>query len=274
MGAGFCYCASDPLDNPDYEKLCSDFYEILGVFPQTTTAQPLKNPDRTRELLKLSLESGCLVNRFSVLSLKVLEQLYQEFTPEELAFVQLVLQNPETGKSKSFSGRSRQYNKQKSQPSEDDFAGSTACVTGFLFNMVERSVQLISPCNADDRWPNGYRVYRSGTFTNVDDLKTLLLDMIEDQMSLEVQEKDVIKFRRDLQYETLKDGFQISSRFVSHKIRHKPHLKLLGELIDQGNQTTKEIINFLVTQGVEESQIKRSLNLMFNHGILDDEPQV
>src|SRR5580765_7001648 len=35
---GFIYWATDPLDNPDYEKFLIDFHEILGRCPQTTTA--------------------------------------------------------------------------------------------------------------------------------------------------------------------------------------------------------------------------------------------
>ena len=44
--------------------------------------------------------------------------------------------------------------------------GTIACVSGFLFNMVERNVRLISPCNASERWPLGYRIYDEGTFTD------------------------------------------------------------------------------------------------------------
>ena len=36
---GFMYWATDPLDNPDYEHFLTDFYEVLGKCPQTTTAQ-------------------------------------------------------------------------------------------------------------------------------------------------------------------------------------------------------------------------------------------
>jgi radical SAM family RiPP maturation amino acid epimerase len=274
-GAGFCYCATDPLDNPDYERFCSDFHAILGVFPQTTTAQPLKSPARTRSLLKLSLEKGCLLNRFSIVSLKMLEQLYKEFTPEELTFVRLVLQNPETGIPKSNSGRAREYNKRKAEknqePFDDAFAGSTACVSGFLFNMVERSVKLISPCNADDHWPNGYRVYEQANFTNVDDLKTLLLGMIHRHMPLTVRPDDRISFRRDLKYENLADGFQVSTRFKTHKFRNNFYMKQLGEVIHKGDKTAEEIASLFNIYGISSISIFQSLNLMFKNGILDDE---
>ncbi len=277
-GAGFCYCASDPFDNPDYEKLCSDFHEILGNFPQTTTAQPLKDPNRTRLLLKLSLSKGCMVNRFSILSLKILEQLYQEFSPEELTFVRLVLQNQESSQSKSNSGRAREYNKRKAEKNrdvleDDSFAGSTACISGFLFNMVDRSVKLISPCNADSRWSNGYRIYEEGTFTNVDDLKILLEGMINRHMQLTVRPHDRISFRRDLKYESLPDGFQVSSRFVAHKLRNKPYLKQLGDVIHQGDKTAAEIAELFNLFGFSSINIYQSLNLMFKQGLLDEEPK-
>ena len=277
-GAGFCYWATDPLDNPDYEKFCSDFHEILGVFPPTTTAQPLKNPARTRSLLKLSLEKGCMRNRFSILSLKMLNQVHEEFSPEELAFVGLVLQNPEAGIIKANSGRAREHNKKKAEKTQevldDTLLGTNSCVSGFLFNMVDQSVKLISPCNADERWPLGYRVYEEGTFASVDDLKILLERMIANHMPLTVSKSDRISFRRDLKYESLPDGFQLSTRFLTHKFRNDPYIKQLGEVICKGDKTAEEIALLLNVCGVPSAHVFRSLNLMFKSGVLDDEPQV
>ncbi len=276
--ASFCYWASDPLDNPDYEKFCSDFHELLGVFPRTTTALFLKDPARTRTLLKLSLEKGCVINRFSILSLKILDQLHKEFSPEELAFVRLELHNLESEDIKANSGRAREYNKRKASKNQetldDSLQGTIASVSGFLFNMVERSVKLISPCNADDRWPLGYRIYESGTFTSIDDLKILLEGMIDRHMPLTVRPNDRISFRRDLKYESLPDGFQVSTRFKRHKFRKAPYGKQLGEVINQGNKTAEEMASLFNTFGVPSVHIFQSLNLMFENGILDDEPKL
>jgi radical SAM family RiPP maturation amino acid epimerase len=274
-GTGFCYCASDPLDNPDYEKFCLDFHEIFGIFPPTTTAQPLKNPTRTRTLLKLSLEKGCLLNRFSILSLKMLDQVHEEFSPEELAFVDFVLQNKEADTPKSNSGRAREHQQgKKKEILDDDFASSTACVSGFLFNMVDRSVKLISPCKADDRWPLGYRVYEEGTFTNANDLKILLERMIDTHMPLTLRPNEPISFRRDLKYETLLDGFQLSTRFYRYKFRNTPYIKQLGEVIHKGDKTAEEIALLFNVFGIPSATIHCSLNLMFQQGVLDDEPKL
>jgi radical SAM family RiPP maturation amino acid epimerase len=276
--AGFCYWATDPLDNPDYEKFCSDFHEILGIFPQTTTALALKDPARTRSLLKLSQESGCLTNRFSILSLKRLNQLHKEFSPEELAFVRLALQNPEAEGIKANAGRAREYNKRKASKNQetvdDSLPGTNTCVSGFLFNMVEGRVKLISPFNADDRWPLGYRVYDEGIFAGIDDLKSLLEEMIDRYMPLTVMPNDRISFRRDLKYESLPDGFQVSTRFKTYKFRNAPYVKQLGEVINKEDKTAEEIASLFNIFGVPSVHIFQSLNLMFKNGILDDEPKL
>ncbi|MFS0519414.1 radical SAM family RiPP maturation amino acid epimerase [Nostoc sp. UIC 10607] len=277
-GAGFCYCATDPFDNPDYEKFLCDFHDILGVFPPTTTAQPLKKPARTRSFLKLSLEKGCLLNRFSILSLKMLNQLHEEFSPEELAFVELVLQNEESGIPKSNSGRARVRNQRKTEKNyevlDDSLSGTSACVSGFLFNMVDRNVKLISPCNANEHWPLGYMIYDEGTFTDADDLKILLEKMMDKHMCLTVRYSERIRFRPDLKYESLPDGFQLSTRFLTFKFRNDPCLKELGEIILKGDKTAGEIASLLNIWGVSSDHTLQSLNLMFNKGVLDEEPQL
>ena len=272
--ASFCYWASDPLDNPDYENFCLDFYELLGVFPQTTTALAMRNPERTRKLLKLSLEKRCLKNRFSVLSLASLNKIHQEFTPEELAFVKLELQYKQSNATISNSGRARdRYAKQKQKNrlvEEKSLPGTIACVSGFLFNMVDRTVKLISPYNADDRWPLGYRIFEEGTFENIDDLKVLLEGMIDRHMPLEIESNDNIKFREDLEYESLSNGFKLFTRFKTYRFTNTPHARYLGEIIYKNNKTAQEIVDYFKWQNVPSSYIYKDLNLMFDLGLLAD----
>jgi hypothetical protein len=53
------------------------------------------------------------------------------------------------------------------------------------------------------------------------------------------------------------------------KLQNNPHLKQLGEIINQGNKTVKEIIDLFQILGVSSYQVRQSLNLMFDKGILD-----
>lgn len=50
-GMGPCYFATEPLDNPDYERFMAGYREIFGTVPQTTTAAALREPERFRVLL-------------------------------------------------------------------------------------------------------------------------------------------------------------------------------------------------------------------------------
>jgi radical SAM family RiPP maturation amino acid epimerase len=273
--ASFCYWATDPFDNPDYEKFCIDLHEITGVFPQTTTSQPLKDPARTRKLLTLSREKKGIFNRFSILSLKMLDRVHEEFSAEELAFVKLVLLNEEAGGIKAYAGRERERNLKKGNKDiEYPEQGTIACVSGFLFNMVDRSVKLISPCNADERWPLGYIVYAEGNFSNASDLKVLLERMIADHMPLTVKSNDLMNFRRDLKYESLPNGFKVSTKFKSFKFQDDNYLRELGEAIHKGNKTAGEIASFLFdSYSISPTYTFYNFNVMFEKGILDSEPK-
>ena len=291
--AGFCYWATDPLDNPDYEKFMTDFHEILGVFPQTTTAQPIKDPNRMRSLLKLSLEKGCKLNRFSILSLKMLDRVYEIFSAEELAFVGLVPQNsgsrvltqqfPLTTEpaKKINAGRTLERNQKRANSSDSDFyTGTIACVTGFLFNMVERSVKLISPCNADESWPLGYIIFDEGTFSDIDELKTVIENMIAKNMPLTVRNEDLVKFRDDLEYGILPDGFKLWTKWKTLSFRNRltsvniPQFQSLGQLVSKGDKTAGEIADIFARADIPASKTLEYLNVFFNKGVLDDHPKL
>ncbi len=270
----FCYWATDPFDNPDYEKFCADYYAITEVFPQTTTAQALKNPQRTRAFLEFSRKKNSLFNRFSILSLKMFEQIHQEFSPEELLTVKLVLLNDEAEDIKAHAGRQRERNLQENIADQElPDQGTIACVSGFLFNMVERSVKLISPCNANERWPLGYIVYDQGTFTNADELSTLIQRMIRDRMPLTVQPDDLMCFRQDLKYESLSDGFHLANKVKTFKFVNDPCWRDLGEMIHGGNKTAEQITQLLAAQGVLSEQTSYYLNVLFERAVLDSEPK-
>ena len=274
-GMGFCYWATDPMDNPEYEKFCRDFHRILGNFPQTTTALAVRNPERTRQLLQLSQQKGCSSgNRFSVLSKKALDRIHEFFTPEELNFVNLTFQNPESVQFKAVSGRAKQKaeNKKKSDSDKFNDQGTIACVSGLLFNMVERSVKLISPCPASEKWPDGYITYDQGTFTDIEDLKQLLERMIDRNMSLTVRPSDLIRFRSDWNYEELPNGFQVSTRMMKRKFVNAPYINRLGTMIVAGDKTAIEIAEQFEDEGIPQVIIFDFLNSLLDKGVLDSEP--
>ena len=276
---GFCYWATDPFDNPDYEDFIKEFHGVMGNLPATTTAMPHKDIARTRALIRMPEQYGFTYNRFSILTPKILDRIHQEFSAEELLWTGLELLNKESTAKKATAGRALEKLRKLRSEGEDAreweeelTQGTIACVTGFLFNMVERSVKLISPCRADERWPKGYRVYQEGTFHSGAELRELMNAMMASNMPPSLRDHDRVALRRDLRYRELPDGFELSSAFTSQNITHPGYGRMLGGLVQSGAHTAQDIVGKLAQAGVDPKEARVSLNILFSRGFLDDEP--
>jgi len=282
---GFLYWASDPLDNPDYEKFATDFANALGRFPQTTTSIAHRDLERTRRLLQLSQSLGCVINRFSILSLGQFNKILTALTPEELLHCELVLQNAESTQMQSQAGRARGHQKlerrrseARDEPITTETApdGTIACVSGFLLNMVRRTVRLISPCPSSVDWPNGYWLFEERHFTDAADLERVMESMIERWMPVSIQAGRVVRFRPDLTYQGLEDGFELAGRGIKQSFRAaKPEglMRFLGDKILEGASTAGELA--LVLE--DRWQVKPTtgfdiINQLFDAGQLDEAP--
>ena len=279
--ASLCYHATEPFDNPDYLHFLKDFHTFCGIYPQTTTAAPLKNLSLTRELLRLRDTSPILQDRFSVLSVKSLKEIHQTFSPYELRYVQLILHNKGALGYKTNCGGARkhpqklteanrimhQYDGQDNPP--DPF--TIECVCGYLVNLVERSVKLISPCSASDRWPNGYRIHAEGAFRDAPEYKAFLERTMEECMPLKAEWKDNVRFRPDLTFERLEDGFSLTSRAYRHSLHGKTWYAALGELIAKGETTRGQIIARFASEGVPLLEVTSILQKVFDKGVLEDD---
>ena len=180
---GFLYWASDPLDNPDYELFGADFARKFGQFPATTTARGWREMDRTKQLIQRTAAESDALFRLSILSLKVLYRYLAELSPAELARIRFVPMNKESYIQPAQAGRGRDKEPGKWGSLDAPNSGDTsiACVTGFLLNLVDRNVKLISPCESSPQWPLGYFVFEEGTFQHAEDLAPLIDGMIERQ---------------------------------------------------------------------------------------------
>ncbi|WP_409838691.1 radical SAM family RiPP maturation amino acid epimerase [Brevundimonas sp.] len=247
-GTGFCYWATDPLDNPDYVRFLNAYREINGNYPQTTTAIPLRRPDLTREVLALWESDRCVTNRFSVLSVNILRRLHQTFTAEELIGVELVLQQSGALSTKAFAGRVRpegtiedlndQMMKKARSRSTVITEGTIACVTGFLVNMVKRTIRLVSPCRPTEAVPDGYHVFAEASFTDAHDYAAVLDRMIAEHIVNTVPADARLAFRDDLAFERLGRGFQLRNKHVRVKISRFGDL---AEMIASGDHTVDQL---------------------------------
>jgi len=299
---GFLYWATDVLDNPDYEKFADDFADIMGMYPQTTTAQAHQHIERVRRLLVHSRERGCRVNRFSVVSESLLRRLYESFTADEMAHVEVVAQMPGATMAKADAGAFRtlavknskliQREKDKlvrlaakardlaakngqetdSLPISVAQPGTIACVSGFLLNMVTRRMKLISPCVATDRWPLGYIVFDERTFTDGQSFERNLEEMIQTQMPLTLSAEDEVQLNPDVTYSRVDDGFQLTSKNSAVNLVRSElagYVGDLGDMVVAGDRTAAQIaLASFFQHGVPEANTLGTLEAMFRDGLL------
>src|SRR5580704_4227673 len=276
---GFMYWATDPLDNPDYEHFLADFHDVLGKCPQTTTAQGQKDIERTRRILRLAHSMGSAVDRFSVLALNSLNRLHDGFAPEELLRVECVPQNKEAAEAgrylKSNAGRARKFARKRAGELVTEQQSSTiACVSGFLFNMVEKSVKLISPCNASERWPLGYWVIASGTFGSAAELNDLLRSMLDEHIRDGLSVLDRVKLRRDVRMVVEPDRLQVISPGLGLAFDGQPMAGELAALLADGTHTVEQIaLRRRAAAGVAPVETLTLLDQLFAKGFFDEEPE-
>jgi radical SAM family RiPP maturation amino acid epimerase len=272
---GFCYWATDPLDNPDYEKFLADFHELLGRWPQTTTAIPLRDVARTRALLQLVAQHNGYLSRFSVLSSSLFDRIMAEFSAEELLHVELIPQFNDDYSPKAVAGSGRERalrisaRKDLPAPASTEDGGTIACVSGFLFNMVERRVRLISPCSANSRFPLGYIVFHEFRFADADDLRRQLAQTVEHYMPTEVTADLAIRLNSCFTVEICEPGFALVSKDVRLTYDKIEHGADLARRLVAGKKTAGELADVRFGElGIEPAQTLAALNLLFKQGIL------
>lgn len=271
---GFCYWATDPCDNPDYDKFIYDYYTITGALPQTTTAAPLRDPALTRRILDLFSRAHTVTNRFSVLTTKQLDRIHSTFTPEELMGVELVMQQKGALTMKAHAGRTRER-VAKRQVSGAESSGpvgehtTIACVSGFLINMVQRNIQLITPVPASERWPRGYRVVGEKSFQSASDFRSGIESLIEEKMNVDVQKEGPLRFRDGLSCEADDGLITVRSRKTVFTLPETVAGVPVGKMIISGDAKTVDLVK-MSDGGPGLLEILDLVDQLHETGLLED----
>ncbi len=187
---GICYFATEPLDNPDYELFIRDYKEELGRLPQTTTALSLKDPERIRRLIlgtdSEDLDRGAV--RFSIRTLDEFYRVMSEYSPDELADIDLISNNPESGSLYSASGR--RFGQ------DGGFDYSIACIAGLRVNMASKTVCFEEADMPDEDRPTGERIYETLFFEDGASFEKAVLYLIETYARDGIRNGDLLKFDR------------------------------------------------------------------------------
>jgi radical SAM family RiPP maturation amino acid epimerase len=275
---GFCYWATDPCDNPDYDNFLLDYYQITGALPQTTTAAPLKNPELTRRVMGLFDKYRTVTNRFSVLTQKQLNQIHAAFKPEELMGVELVMQSKDAMTAKADAGRAAERREKLRAAGKDDKIAllstdhtTIACVSGFLISMMRGRIQLVTPVPGSKRWPLGYRIVAERFFKTVEEFRAGIEGIMDEHMQPGLPADRPVRFRRDLAYEPGDREFRLRSRGLEHTVRDNAGRQPVGDLIDRGTYTPSELISRVAEDGAEVLAVADLLDQMFEAGILEED---
>ncbi len=283
---GFLYSATDPLDNPDYEHFLIDYADILGAAPQITTSLATRDIERTRRLIWLNHKLGSDVDRFSMLSLGVLNKLHENFTAEELLYVELLPQNIESNSMIANAGRAADNKNQMEKKAESagvtnyvhehDDGDTISCMSGFDINMFDKSVRLVTPAKSNKKWPYGFWIYETAKFENAQELKNIMISMIDKYMLEALDDDSIIAFLKGFQLEINTDHISLINNNSKIEVDYDevlPGLENIACIIDNNEYTAKQIVDLMKEKhNQKESDTWSTLNLLFQDGLLDEEP--
>lgn len=271
-----CYSGTDPFDNIDYERFADDFGLAYGTLPYTSTALAVRDVERTRRFMARS-EPYQL--RFSVLSVGMLDKIHAAFTPEEMLYVRIDPRNAGSLSARQihFAGRARERaDMYRKHVPGDPLISTPSCETGFKFNLPDRVIRLSSPCAPDERWPNGYRVYAERNFTDADDARRIMLDMIAEHMPTELPHNAPVAWHHMLRFEPTAEGFKLVGPHLTQRFNNsneRPFFRNLGELITMGRHDAESLATVVASDcKVTSGAVRSTLNELFHLGVLDDAP--
>ena len=144
--------------------------------------------------------------------------------------------------------------------------------------MVTRSIQLITPCPASPRWPNGYWILDRQVFSTPDHLGSIIDEMLERHCRSSLRYDEPIRFRSDLRYEATSTGFKLHAygclrTYGSDDLPATYRMKELGQAIATGQFTAGQIaLDFEDRYGREPENTFIQLNELSDNGDLHEEP--
>lgn len=277
LASGFLYWGTEPLDNPEYPEFLRIFFEVTGVVPQTTTAVPLRNPELTREVLGLSEENWHVPNRFSVLTTAILKRIHAAFTPEELLSVEMVLQMDGSTNLKSNTGRAAREAegaidgkaaKRKAQLNLEQPA-TIACVSGFLVNIVQKRVRLVSPCAPSRENPDGYLTIESRRYEDPADMEKSMREMITQHMDRRLQSARPVTFAPSYSYEKREDRHLLVTPAIGMEA---PVFESIGPALSGGSEQAVDLAVSAVRHGNDPIAVVAFLEQLHESGIISEAP--
>ena len=259
-----CYYATEPLDHPDYERFLADVEEITGHIPQTTTAAADREPERVRDLIHRLGEDrlrdqGRL--RLSIRSVRQFERIAELFSPEELAYVELLPNNCGSVYRVSDSGRNR------ANQDREKYRYSISCLAGIRVNLADRTMTFIEPVLPDEAHPCGYRVLDKVTFDDAADYSEKLGSLFRRYAHAGLPKHETVRIHPEVQVKHETDQILLTADGVAYRIpKNRWNEQMLQELA--AGSSFAEIFQSLGLPEEYERDVYDLLNRMFCSGYL------
>ena len=269
------YYGTEPHDNPGYLDFLRDFESITGG-PSCTSTAVGTDPQWIRSLIAYYRGGGHPWPRISVLTATALRRIHDLYSPEELRDVELLIQTRDHRRPKVTGGRILQEQEGLRSRADGRYLdsavpqGSIACVSGFLSNLVNRTVQLVSPCYTSATWPYGYRVFDAEVFADAADFRRAVAALVERNMQAVPALERTARFRDDLRYRTTAAGFDLVSPNQIHHLTGQTYAQL-GALLAAGDLTFDEVYEaMLARHGTTPMVSVAVVQKLFDDGLLDE----
>lgn len=277
-GHGPMYLACEPLDNRDYEKFLKDFIAEFGILPQITTAVPLRDTERMRLLLQqLSEDKSGTFYRFSVKSTEEAKGILEAFSPMELLKVELLPQYEEAPGFAGYAntGKERDNHKENDIGKPDRAVIDTiCCISGFVINFARKDVRLITPHPANDKYPEGEVVLAKRTFSDSNDLKDIILSLIDEHMGNKIPAEAILK---PYDYFSINNTEEIGEFLVSkagYFQKFEGPFKGFGDvvkLVFEGKYKKSDMAKILYTKKkIPVTETYFCLSMLYKNGIIDE----
>ena len=161
--------------------------------------------------------------------------MIDRFGPDELASVELLPQFRKDLSIKFAAGRARERMKRQSDSAAPARAGTIACLSGLLFDMVGRTVRIVTPCPSSDDRPDGVHESAPVSFRDLDDA-IRVIDGLLDHLRPAIPPDDAILQRsQGVEFETTSEPGVARIHSPHHAIRLQ--FPVEGDLMESGLPT-------------------------------------
>ena len=264
-----CYFATEPFDNPDYERFLNDFEEIMGGLPQTTTAAADIDAVRVKAFMarvgeeRLRREATV---RFSVRSLSQFRRIMELYSPDELKYVELLMNNPESLSRYSDTGRARLSS---AIPDEKRCRYSISCIAGILVNMARRTIRFIEPMLPDARYPTGIRTRAEAGFDEADAFFRETEQMYAEYAAGFLRPERIVTLNPNIRTETEGNIIHFRGDGISYRVSRGYVLETVLKMLPEGICFSVLLEKLGLLPGPEK-ELYELLNALYMRGYLID----